>query len=76
MTLEPNVDGLSEEAIDVELRTRPTVWFSAPLLEAVLLASPPYAAVMLCVPLASELLVHCAVLLLPLPASATALQPA
>ena len=45
------------------------------LFDARLLASPPYEATMLCVATDSVLLVHAAVLLLPDPASTTALQP-
>jgi hypothetical protein len=47
----------------------------AALVEAELLESPPYEAPILCVATISVLVVQAAVLLLPLPARATALQP-
>src|SRR6478752_9715698 len=78
VTLVPTVDGF------VELTSVVVVWTGATelttcdraaLVEAALPASPAYAAVMLCVAAVSALVLHEAVLLLPLPASAMALQP-
>src|SRR5581483_9554408 len=48
---------------------------SAELAEPPLLLSPLYVATMLCVPADRPLVLHAAVLLLPLPLKATALQP-
>ena len=79
VTLIPTVDGFFELANDVVVGAGPaelTTCDRFVLFDARLLASPPYDATMLCVATDSVLVVHAAVLLLPLPASATALQPA
>jgi hypothetical protein len=79
VTLVPTVDGFFELASDVVVGTGPAVLTTCDkvaLFDARLLASPPYEATMLCVATDSVLVVHAAVLLFPLPASATALQPA
>jgi len=55
--------------------TAVTTCANVALFEALLPASPPYAALMLCVPVLKALVVQGAVLLLLPPASATALQP-
>src|SRR4029078_7371344 len=78
VTLVPTVDGFFELTSVVVVGAGPTeltIWDSAALVEAALPASPASAAVMLCVAALSALVLHAAVLLLPLPASATALQP-
>src|SRR6476646_6315973 len=69
VTLVPTVDGFFELTSVVVVGAGPTeltIWDSAALVEA---------AVMLCVAAVSALVLHAAVLLLPLPASAMALQP-
>src|SRR6266545_3936619 len=68
--------GVSEVPIPVVLVTLLTVCESAVLLDGAFVASPPYVAMMLCVPALSALVVHAAVRLLPLPDNATAEQPA
>jgi hypothetical protein len=75
VTLAPTADGFDELAIVAVLVALLTTCDSAALVDAELLASPPYEATILCVATVSVLIVHAAVLLLPLPASATALQP-
>jgi hypothetical protein len=79
VTLVPTVDGFFELASDVVVGAGPaelTTCDRLVLFDARLLASPPYDATMVCVATDSVLVVHAAVRLLPLPASATALQPA
>ena len=48
---------------------------NAPLVEPLLLASPPYAAVMLCVPAFKLEVLHVAVRVLPLPLNVAVLHP-
>ena len=79
VTLVPTVDGFFELASDVVVGAGPaelTTCDRLVLFDVRLLTSPLYEAKMLCVATDSVLVVHAAVLLLPLPASATALQPA
>src|SRR6185295_14165800 len=79
VTLVPTVEGFFELASVVVVGAGPallTTCDKVALFEVRLPASPPYEATMLCVATDSVLVVHAAVLLLPLPASATALQPA
>ena len=76
VTLAPNVDGFIELATVVVLVALLTTCESAALLDALLPASPLYAATRLCVPAANALVAHCAVRVLPEPLSATAPQPA
>jgi hypothetical protein len=79
VTLVPTVDGFFELASVVVVVAGPaalTTCDKVALLDARLLTSPPYEATMLCGATDSVLVVHAAVLVLPLPASATALQPA
>ena len=75
VTLAPDVDGLRELASVVVLAAL-TTCDSVLLVDAALPASPAYAATMLRVPAASADVEHAAVRVLPLPASATAEQPA
>jgi hypothetical protein len=78
VTAVPTVDGFFELATVVVVGAGPaelTTWDNAALFDALFPASPPYDATMLCVATVSVLVMHAAVLLLPLPASATALQP-
>src|SRR6516165_5091081 len=65
VTLAPAVAGLSEEPSVVVLAAPFTTWDRALLVEALLLALPLYAAVMLCVPGVSDVVAHCAVRVLP-----------
>src|SRR6185312_12356487 len=79
VTLVPTVEGFFELASVVVVGAGPallTTCDKVALFEVRLPASPPYEATILCVATDSVLVVHAAVLLLPLPASATALQPA
>jgi hypothetical protein len=79
VTVVPVDDGFFELASDVVVGAGPaelTTCERLELLDARLLASPAYDATMVCVLTLSVPVVHAAVLLLPLPASATALQPA
>jgi hypothetical protein len=79
VTLVPTVDGFFELASDVVVGAGPaelTTCDRLVLFDVRLLTSPLYEATMLCVATDSVLVVHAAVLLLPLPATATALQPA
>ena len=76
VTLAPTVDGVSDVATIVDVATAPvTTCDNALLIDETLPASPPYCAVMLWVPAARADVLHVAVRVLPLPASATALQP-
>jgi hypothetical protein len=76
VTVLPTTEGVSEVARLVVLDELLTTCDKTLLVEALLLASPVYAAVMLWVPTVSVLVAHVAVRTLPLPASATAEQPA
>ena len=79
VTLVPAVDGFFELTSVVVVGAGPaelTTCDSVALLDARLLASPPYEATMLCVATISVLVLQAAVLLLPLPPSAPALHPA
>jgi hypothetical protein len=75
VTLAPTVDGVSEVTMLVVLIALLIVCESDELVEAVFEASPAYAATMLCAPMASALVVHAAVRVLPAPVKATAAQP-
>lgn len=79
VTRVPTVDGFLELTSVVVVGAGPaelTTCDKVALFDALLPASPAYDATMLCVATLSVLVVHAAVLLLPLPASTTALQPA
>jgi len=76
VTLAPTIDGLSELATVVALGTLFTVCISAVLVEPLLLASPPYDAVMLWLPTARPPVVQAAVRESPEPLNATAEHPA
>jgi len=76
VTLPPTVDGVREVTMLVVLIALLIVCESAELLEAVFAASPAYAATMLCAPMASALVVHAAVRVLPVPLKVAAAQPA
>src|SRR5215471_10047569 len=67
VTTAPWVAGLAELESVVVLAALVTTCDSAELVEATLLASPPYAAVMLWVPMARVVVAHWAVRMLPVP---------
>src|SRR6516165_6008446 len=75
VTLTPTVAGLTELAAVELLATLLTTCDNALLVEGPFDALPLYAAVMLWVAAVRALVAHCAVRVLPLPASATAEQP-
>ena len=75
VTLAPSPEGLAELDNAVLLVALFTVWVSVLLVEPLLLASPPYTALMLWLPAARLLVLQVAVRILPEPASATAAQP-
>ena len=80
VTASPTTDGLSELPTVVVVGAGPlaalTPCDSAALVDARLPASPPYTAVMLCVPCVSALVEQVAVRLLPAPVTAAVEQPA
>ena len=75
VTTTPAVEGVSEVARPVALTTLLTVCESVVLVEAALVVSPLYLAVMLRTPAARPLVVHAAVRVSPLPPRATVEQP-
>src|SRR5213593_2808027 len=76
VTLAPAVDGLSELASVVVLVALLTTCEKVVLVEPLLVASPLYTALMLCVATLRLLVAQVAVRILPEPVSAAAAQPA